>query len=407
MQPEETAKTKTTNVSDEKQGESKTGTFSFGMFDKKADESASRLHSRMPVVLIAVVGSLLLFGGMAWVVRQYFVTPPKKTVRVVRANLNPVNPFMGHEKRVLTAAFSPDGKMLATGSVDNTVHIYNFAESNKPLRTLLGHKAQVNSVAFSPDRVTLASAGSDGIIKLWDAQSGKEIAALSHKNSSKSPAASYAVEVKSIAFSPDGKYLASGGTDGKIILWDAQSRQLVKVFDDYYMIWSIVFSPDGRALASAGEGGGISLWNVETGEQIKKLEEPNYLDSIYSIAFSSDGSTLASGDRHGKVYFWDVERGNKLSGPSDLKPGEMDNHQNSVVAVAFSPKNMLLATGSYDGTTKFWDAGRQSVLKTEKFEEGGRTFKICALAFSPDGTNLAIGDGEGKTMVYEISDTMQ
>lgn len=381
--------------------------FSFGLFDTEAKEKEGKGFGNFGIYIIAVVGAVLLIAGTGFIVSKYIIRTEKPKSRIITAIPSKVNPFMEHEKRVLAVAISPDGKLLASGSADTTVNIYNFQEDRKPILNLKGHKMDITSVAFSPDGKMLASASDDRNVKLWDVQTGNQIANFEHKISTGNSDEYSDVSAKSVAFSPDGKYLASGGSDGNVILWDVESKQLVRYFNDYYWIWTIAFAPDGKTLASSGEGSAILIWNVENGKQMKKIAEDDYQDAIYSIAYSPDGNTIVSGGRTGRVMFWDVERAVRTIDLAKLLPGELDYHKNAVVSVAFSPKNMLVASASYEGKAKLWDGTRGAVLKNIVFKAMGLTHKITAASFTPDGTKLALGDAEGKTMLYDISDTLE
>lgn len=310
----------------------------------------------------------------------------------------------GHSHFVQSVAFSPNGKMLASGSDDRTIKLWDVA-SGQELRTLKGHSSHVRSVAlivggttlessggigimlwdvatgqdvaFSPDGKTRAN-GSGATIKLWDVASAKELKTLKgHSNS-----------VESVAFSSDGKTLASGGDDDTIKLWNVASGQEVKSLKgrtNYMTVHAVAFSPNGKTLASSNFGG-IKLWDVASGQELMTLTGSS---SARSIAFSADGKTLA-----GSGKLWDVASGQELIKLNrQWMPGIGSDGQ--VYSVAFSPDGKTLATGS-EANFKLWDVATGRELKTL---EGRSQTKIT---FSTDGKTLITGSLDRTVILWDV-----
>ncbi|MGD1804615.1 WD40 repeat domain-containing protein [Dapis sp. BLCC M126] len=245
-------------------------------------------------------------------------------------------------------------------------------------KTIAQNLGWVYTVAITPDGQTLASGGYGGVIKIWNFNNNKLLHTIN----------AHADAIESIAISPDGQILASGSWDNRIKLWDLTNGTLIRTLEAHTDdVKAIAISADGNTLASGSYDGMIKLWNLKTGSIEGSLQ---HSAPITSLAFSPNGEILASGSQNGQIKTWQLYTGKQLH--------SLAAHQNTVWAIAFSPDGKFLASGSQDRTVKLWqvDTGQlQSILQ-------GHSEAVLSVAFSSDNKTLASGSYDRDIHLWEI-----
>lgn len=357
-------------------------------------------------------------------------------------------PLVGHSGDVTSVAYSPDGTLIASGSVDHTARLWD-ANTGQLLRTLSGGDVEIRSVSFNQNGQFLVTAGSDDKFRIWDVHTGSSlsegqgqgwlVAALCHP---KSPALATAELVKAqnynqtiiriwtatdpgrapeekqhwsvpgavtaLSFSIDGEVLATAGSDHIVRVWVvATGKKLLELKGHTDTVQSVAFSPDNQYLASAGMDRTIRIWNHQGANFQTHLT--GHTNTVFAVAYDREGR-LVSASADARVKVWDPMTGRELlnfaghtgpvqavafspdgkhvvSGSWDrtLRIWDAQSHRDGVTAVAFSPDGTLLATGSRDRTVKIWDA----VSKAERLALPPAEGEVSSIAFSHDGKRLA------------------
>jgi WD40 repeat protein len=337
-------------------------------------------------------------------------------------------PQLGHSNFINAIALSPDGRLLASGGVDNTIEIWDLA-ANRELRVIGGYKAPVDSLAFSPDGLVLAAGSDDGSMRLWEVSTGTDLSGIGPQDVASNSVAfsangavlavgrsdgSVAVmrlrrqdalklqgqqgAIHAVAVAPDGSLVASAGEDGTVSLWDTSSGKLVRTLKAHSSkALCVSFSPDGRLIASAGDDGQVKLWDAASGQAMRSLalggKTPLLGPSIHALAFSPDGRRVASGAADATVTIWDIASGEKRLTLS------VAGNRGFMNAIAFSNDGKLIFAGGDDDRVDVWDATTGHAVRVLD----GQSRPAPAVAYSSDGSAIATGYESGKIDIWNAA----
>ncbi|MFO0652996.1 MAG: pentapeptide repeat-containing protein [Polyangiales bacterium] len=283
-----------------------------------------------------------------------------------------------HTSQVTAVAFNHTGELLASGSLDGTLRLWEVSSPHQalyrnPVRelpALATYSTAVTSLAFNSDGGLMICGLEDHTIRVWDTQGRKELSTI----------AGHSDGVLCVAFSRDGR-LASCSGDRTVRVWDvASGRQIAALEGESEVVTCLAFRPDGAVVAGGLPDGTIRLWDVQSGKELTRFGR--HLDAISSVAFSPDGLSLASASRDTTAMLWDVVSGRMVA--------VLEGHRGALTGLAFSHSSLLLATCSADGSTRLWDM-KQPGRWVAEFSAVGDGYAV----FTPQGKFRTAGDTRG------------
>jgi WD40 repeat protein/DNA-binding SARP family transcriptional activator len=303
-------------------------------------------------------------------------------------------------------AFSPDGQRLAATGAADSVQILD-TRTGGPLLMLHGNSGPATSIAFSPDGARLATAGRDGAIQLWDAVSGSDLRTV------------FGSDVRDLGFSPDGSRLYTVEDGGTISIWsgiDASAvLPLLSLRIDGEGL-SAAFSPNGLRIASV-DGTDVRVWDAETGKELQRFTASN--TNLTRIAYSPDGTRFAVGGLDRRVTVWDTGTGGQVLRGAGFAASprlliDLAGHMASIRALAFAPDGSQLATAAEDGTSRIWDLGAAHELLalpnpdwSGPFESQAPPLSLGRVFYDPAGIRLAVSLQDGRVQLLDAGTARQ
>ncbi len=277
---------------------------------------------------------------------------------------------------VKAVKFSPSGEILAVGSGDGFVQLWDM-KKQELLREFAAHDNWTFDLDFSPDGDVLATGGGDNLIKLWDVTTGRQ----------RTQTAQQSDDIHGVAFTPNGEQLVSGSDDTEVMLWTLATDERAKRSGHERQITAVAVHPNGKQFASASRDGTIRLWTLPEGTPQQTFR--GHEADVIAIRYSPDGKTLASAGYDKTVRIWDLEN------PPDHRL--FKGHKDWVFALAYSPDGKFLFTGAGDKYGYLWDLEQDNYIQAILFNSD-----VAAADFAPDGKHLAVGLASGGVKIYQF-----
>ncbi|MBI3240902.1 MAG: hypothetical protein HYZ49_01220 [Chloroflexi bacterium] len=288
--------------------------------------------------------------------------------------------FTGHSLYISATALSPDDNYIATASWDKTARISNVA-TGEEIAVLRGHTSGIYTVAFAPTAPNLLLTAGDNTARLWETTPGVEWRAFS---GSEQPLVA--------TFSPDGRHIATGGSDGLVRVWNIEKPddESLLLDDHLFNVGHPTYNSDGSLIAAPSDDGTVSIWNANSGREIKVLTESGGW-IMHAVTFSHDNRLVVTAGRDNLVHIRDVATGDEIQPP-------LEDHTSFILEAAFSLDDTRLVTASMDGTARVWDVGTGKTLFTLKHGDG-----VVGVAYSPNGQWIATSSLDQTARLWDAS----
>ena len=295
--------------------------------------------------------------------------------------LSPSHTMQGHTAEVLSLDFSPDGNLIASGSIDNTMRIWDVREA-RLLRTMHGHPFPILTLRFSPNGSFIITGSTDSIGRVWRVSNGNLIGKLE----------GHAGWLNSLDISSDGGLIATCADDYTVRIWRFLDTKLIRTIDEGMSIISqIAFTPEGDQLAWSESNGNVRVWSLD-GSWSHLINESN--TAATSITVAPAGEMLVSGHSDGTLRIWDLSSGELLY--------ELSGHANLVTSLSFSPDGKWLVSGSMDGKPRIWEFSTQGSIPRAMYILNGHEGPVNSVSFSPDGSLIATGSNDNTIRLWTL-----